>query len=179
MALGNATAGGDYLTSDEWVELGDEKVNEDVPGVGQVRSVVMIARLKTVEPATEMPKSTVYPVVVDFLFLSGSRKGEVWRDQRLIGNGQTRPLRKIAIGDDMAATAGIGKNGATEYSQLNPCGERDFELVAQTFASVAGTKHDNNPYDAAEEAANGVPVTSNGLVNSGQTSGGTKPWDRA
>jgi hypothetical protein len=146
MALNNAK-GGDFLKSDEWLAVAQEQA-------------LLIARPTSFrEPTNEINgkpmKNTVEPVDADIVFVTGDRTNEVLRGANLIGRGMTGPLRRNGLGEDMAARAQIGKNGATQYVQFNPVSPTELEKLVSYIeaAKAAGFKDANgegDPYSYAE-----------------------------
>lgn len=141
MALDNAPAGGDYITREEWLELANE-------------GALVVFRVKQICPPERLGSDTsmapANPVVADILIVNGVRAGDVYRDEKLIGNGITNMLRKCPVGDDRAARMVARKRGATDYAAANPCGPDEFEKIKALFASTGG-----DPYSAAEIEAKG------------------------
>lgn len=92
---------------------------------------------------------TVFPVVVDFVVLTGPQAKTVVRDEQIIGAG-FRGLRKYAIGADVVCVMGW-KKGDRDFivADQQPEDSDAFTLAVDVFKTTNG-----DPYTAAERAAN-------------------------
>lgn len=121
MARNKATGGGgDWLPKNEWLALGEEQA-------------LLIVRPLELLPTEDLGNGDTYPVLIDVLVVTGERAGEVIRGTKVNGAGQTGPLRRAPLGEDMTTRMGVGQRGANLYPQFNTPSEADDEKIEKLY----------------------------------------------
>jgi hypothetical protein len=124
MALQNAS-GGSFTDLDE---LAKDKT-----------LVVFRVRQLLEERPSQFPGNTIKPVLADMLICSGERKGEVTRNDDIIGAGVTGTLRRAGEGKDVAARLEvITQPGRRPYIGAQTCTDEELAKIGPVYEDGKG-----------------------------------------
>lgn len=152
MALTPGTGGGDYMEPNEWIALGEEGALVAVI----VRAHGTVHMTKGASAGKDLDR-----VDFDLYVLDGARKGEVMPSQDAIGRGIVAPLKRVAVGEEVAYRVAVGTHGSTRYPQLNAPGDLPQEAV-DLFEELKTSGGSAPTSSTKEKATAGATASSNG-----------------
>lgn len=99
------------------------------------QAAVVVSIRELCEPE-EQTHGEVQPVRARVIVLSGSQKGEVFEDEKIINKGITNSLRRKAVGDDVVGR--IRPYGTGKWPGLEREDSGDIELAEKALAHFDG-----------------------------------------
>lgn len=103
------------------------------------QAAVVVSIRELCEPE-EQTHGEVQPVRARVIVLSGSQKGEVFEDEKIINKGITNSLRRKAVGDDVVGR--IRPYGTGKWPGLEREDSGDIELAEKALAHFDGAGAD-------------------------------------